>query len=119
MSGDGDLFNRAKALQCFGSEAILSQVLSEFLTQVEPMLQRLRAALQAGNREEVRKAVHWFRGGLSYLFSPAAERACMKLDEQTRQEPLPDVSATLAELESVMRRLQEHVDPSGGAAFGT
>lgn len=109
MSADNDLFNRSKALQCFGNETILSQVLSEFLTQVEPMLARLRTALSAGDREEVRKAVHWFRGGLSYLFSPAAERVCLKLDEETKQEPLPDVSSTLAELESVMHRLRAHV----------
>lgn len=73
------------------------------------MLARLRDAVGANDREEVRKAVHWFRGGLSYLFSPAAERACLDLDDLTQADPLPDLTVTLDALEFVMRRLQEHI----------
>jgi HPt (histidine-containing phosphotransfer) domain-containing protein len=109
MTQDADLFDREKALKCFGSDAILQEVLKQFLAEVDPMLTRLRQAVEANDREEVRKAVHWFRGGLSYLFSPAAERACLILDEQTQEDPLPDLKATLDALELVMRRLQEHV----------
>lgn len=109
MIQDADLFDREKALKCFGSEAILQEVLKQFLTEVDPMLQRLRKAVVVNDREEVRKAVHWFRGGLSYLFSPAAERACLELDELTHQDPLPELTPTLDALESVMRRLREHI----------
>lgn len=109
MIQDADLFDQEKALKCFGNEAILQEVLKQFLAEVDPMLARLRQAAGANDREEVRKAVHWFRGGLSYLFSPAAERACFELDELTQRDPLPDLSATLDTLESVMRRLQQHI----------
>jgi HPt (histidine-containing phosphotransfer) domain-containing protein len=109
MIQDADLFDREKAIRCFGNETILKEVLKQFLSEVDPMLSRLRQAVEAKNRDQVRKAVHWFRGGLSYLFSPAAERACMQLDEQTQSDPLPDLSSVLAQLESVMRRLQQHV----------
>lgn len=109
MIQDADLFDREKALKCFGNETILREVLKQFLTEVDPMLARLRQAVAAQDREEVRKAVHWFRGGLSYLFSPAAERACLRLDEMTQHDPLPDLVETLDYLETVMRRLQEHV----------
>ena len=109
MTQDADLFDREKALKCFGNETILQEVLKQFLAEVDPMLTRLRQAVVANDREEVRKAVHWFRGGLSYLFSPAAERACLELDKQTQSDPLPDMSETLGALESVMRRLQEQV----------
>lgn len=109
MTQDADLFDREKALKCFGNETILREVLKQFLAEVDPMLDRLRQAVIANDRDEVRKAVHWFRGGLSYLFSPAAERACLELDELTQADPLPDLTVTLEALESVMRRLQEHV----------
>ena len=109
MIQDADLFDQDKALKCFGNENILKEVLKQFLTEVDPMLARLREAAQANDRDEVRKAVHWFRGGLSYLFSPAAERVCLELDQQTQLDPLPDFGATMDELERVMRRLQQHV----------
>lgn len=109
MIQDADLFDREKAIKCFGNETILKEVLKQFLAEVDPMLARLREAVSAQNRDEVRKTVHWFRGGLSYLFSPAAERACLQLDEQTQLDPLPELSTVLDQLESVMRRLQDHV----------
>lgn len=109
MIQNSDLFDREKALKCFGNETILQEVLKQFLAEVDPMLARLRQAVAANDREEVRKAVHWFRGGLSYLFSPAAERACLELDNLTQGDPLPELTVTLDSLESVMRRLQEHV----------
>ncbi|MBS2034915.1 Hpt domain-containing protein [bacterium] len=109
MIQDADLFDREKALKCFGNEAILREVLKQFLNEVDPMLARLRQAVAANDREEVRKAVHWFRGGLSYLFSHAAERACLELDEQTQLDPLPPLLDVLDRLEAVMRQLQQHV----------
>ena len=109
MIQDADLFDREKALKCFGNEMILREVLKQFLTEVDPMMARLRQAAQANDRGEVRKAVHWFRGGLSYLFSPAAERVCLQLDQLTQLDLLPDLGATMDELEQVMRRLLGHV----------
>ena len=109
MIQDADLFDQDKALKCFGNENILKEVLKQFLAEVDPMLARLREAAKANDRDEVRKAVHWFRGGLSYLFSPAAERVCLELDQQTQLDPLPDFGAIMDELERVMRRLQQHV----------
>lgn len=109
MIQDADLFDRDKAIKCFGNETILKEVLKQFLAEVDPMLERLRQAVSANDRDEVRKAVHWFRGGLSYLFSPAAERACIDLDQQTQLDPLPPLAEVLDRLESVMRRLQQHV----------
>lgn len=109
MIQDADLFDREKALKCFGNEGILKEVLKQFLTEVDPMVARLRQAAEANDREEVRKAVHWFRGGLSYLFSPAAERVCLRLDQLTQLDPLPELGGTMDELEQVMRRLQGHV----------
>jgi len=109
MIQDADLFDKDKALKCFGNETILEEVLKQFLTEVDPMLARLRQAAEANDRDEVRKAVHWFRGGLSYLFSPAAERVCLQLDQETQLEPLPDFGGTMDELEQVMRRLKDHV----------
>ncbi len=109
MTEDHDLFDRPKALRCFGSEAILQQVLQEFLQQVDPMLGRLREALEKADHQEVRKTVHWFRGGLSYLFSPAAERVCLDLEKQTAHPSLREVGPVLSQLEGVMQRLQEHV----------
>ena len=109
MTQDADLFDRIKALKCFGNETILKEVLRQFLAEVDPMLARLRQAAEANDRDEVRKAVHWFRGGLSYLFSPAAERVCLQLDQQTQLDPMSHLGGIMDELEQVMRRLQEHV----------
>ena len=104
---DSQLFDRDKALACFGSPEVLKQVLQQFLEQAEPMLDKVRTAAVAGDREEIRKAVHWFRGGMSYLFSPAAEELCLELDQLTQQEEIPPLEGILSSLETVLQRLQD------------
>lgn len=108
---DTDLFDEKKALVCYGNQAILEQVLGEFLGQTDAMLARLRQAVDNGNREEIRKAVHWFRGGMSYLFSPATERICQDLDALSTPDPVRPMEATLDALEEVLNRLQDLFRP--------
>ncbi len=103
-----DLFDEAKALACYGNPAILEQVLGEFLGQTDSMLVQLRQAVEKGNRDEIRKAVHWFRGGMSYLFSPATERICQTLDAQSTPDPVMPMEDTLNALQDVLQRLRDH-----------
>ena len=49
MIQDADLFDRDKALKCFGNETILREVLKQFLTEVDPMA-------QPASRARVRRA---------------------------------------------------------------
>ena len=108
MSEQPDLFDRARALRTFGSQAVMLGVIAEFLQQVEPMLARLEGAIASENHQQVRQAVHFFRGGLTYLFSPAADRVCLLLDQQTASFPYDQtaVQDTFQQLESVIRRLE-------------
>lgn len=106
---DRDLFDRETALKCFGSEAILKEVLSQFLDQADPMYERLQAALESGDKAEVRKAVHWFKGGLCYLYSAEVEQICARLDHQSTQDPMLAMGATLLELQSGLNRLKARV----------
>lgn len=103
------VFDREKALRCYGSQAILEQVITQYLEEADGMMAKLRGALQAGDRTEVRRVVHWFRGGLSYLFAPATEKACLELDRLSQQEPMPPLMDTFSELERELHRLQDEL----------
>ena len=70
------------------------------------MLGRLEAAVAEGEVQEVRQVVHWLKGGLTYLFSPAAERVWQSLDEASRSHPLPDLGPHCQELRRVVERLE-------------
>jgi HPt (histidine-containing phosphotransfer) domain-containing protein len=109
MTPDKDLFDRDTALSCFGSEAILKEVLVQFLDQADPMYQRLKDSVNSCDKAEVRKAVHWFKGGLCYLYSAEVERICARLDHQSEQEPMLAMNDTLTELQNGLNRLKARV----------
>lgn len=109
MHREPDLFNHAKAVRCFGSEEHVNDLLTQFLPQIEARMEALRIAIRAGERAQVHKAIHWLRGGLSYLFSPAAERVCLKLVDDADSGSLSKVEATLDELQAVIGRLHQHL----------
>lgn len=75
------------------------------------MLARLEAAVAGGDVQEVRKVVHWLKGGLTYLFSPAAERVWQQLDEASRGRPLPDLDPHCQQLRRVLEQLEAHFRP--------
>ncbi len=101
-----DLFDRPRALACLGSEAVLQQVVQQFLQESQPMLSRLDSAVASGDAQNIRQVVHWLKGGLTYLFSPAAEQAWQQLDQASRQQPLPDLAPHCARLRQVVSQLQ-------------
>lgn len=107
---DPDLFDRPRALACLGSEAVLQQVVQQFLQESQPMLARLEAAVESGDAQNVRQVVHWLKGGLTYLFSPAAERAWQQLDQASRQQPLPDLAPHCAHLRQVFTQLEGQLE---------
>ena len=109
MDHDLDIFDPAKALACFGSESILRGALGEFLKQSESMQAQLHLAATSRDRDLLRQAVHWFRGGLVYLHSPAAERVCQRLDEESKKDPLPELEPILSELDQVLEKLRQRV----------
>lgn len=99
------LFDRPRALQCFGSEAILRQVIGEFLAQSRGMAQRLREAVESQDLRQIRQAIHWYRGGMAYLYSPRAELACRCLEQSNPEH----MSECLEELEQVLEQLRHHL----------
>lgn len=106
---DRDLFDRETALSCFGSEAILKEVLGQFLDQADPMFERLKGSVESGDKVEVRKAVHWFKGGLCYLYSAEVERICARLDHESGLDPMLDMTQTLSDLQTGLNRLKARV----------
>lgn len=109
-----ELFNRAKAIRCFGSLKMVAQLLTLFLLQVDVRLAKLREALDDGDIGEVEDGMHWLRGGLSYMFSPAAERVCFRLDQEIAEGLSVEVRQTLCEVEAVISRLQRYVSVLAG-----
>jgi HPt (histidine-containing phosphotransfer) domain-containing protein len=104
-----DLFDRETALVCFGSESILKEVLGKFLSEADSMYDRLKLSADSGDKTEVRKAVHWFKGGLCYLYSAEVERICARLDQQSAQDPMPVMEQTLSDLSESLGRLKARV----------
>lgn len=103
------LFDQAKAVRCFGGHELMGDLLREFLPEVQARFDSLRQAVATGDRDQIEKALHWLAGGLSFLFSPAAEGVCLRLAELIQQHPLPCLNATLDELEMVIARLRAHL----------
>lgn len=104
-----ELFDRQRALACFGSEAVLQQVMQQFLGEAGPMIERLRGAVASGDQASIRQAIHWFKGGLVYLFSPAAEQAWTALDLRSREGCEDDLGTELEALVGVIERLKSLV----------
>jgi HPt (histidine-containing phosphotransfer) domain-containing protein len=109
MDADRKLFDREKALACFGSAAILHKVMQDFMAEAEGMLEQLRQAASAADHRQVRQALHWFRGGLVYLHSQEAENACLQLDEASAQEPMQDLLTPIEQLRDVLQRLRQRL----------
>jgi CheY-like chemotaxis protein len=76
---------------------IVDQLLDLFLTSTPPLLEELRAALDAGDDDELRRAAHKLKGSCQNIGATFMATLCRTLETGEG-----DPSATVAELESAL-----------------
>lgn len=106
------IYDMKAALQAFGDPSVVSEALQVYLTEADGMLKAMRVALTEGNQPEIRRIVHWLRGGLSYLHAPRVRRACLELDDRLT-EGRPGGWEAFEELEREMKELERYVQQQG------
>lgn len=87
---DPAVLDSLRSLTPPGEPDILAEVLSLFLSEVPPRLERLRNAWADGNIEEVHRAAHSLKGSAGNIGANALFAVCKELDEKSR---VGDVSA--------------------------
>lgn len=112
------IYDMKAALQAFGDVSVVREALEVYLTEADGMLKSMRVALTEGNQPEIRRIVHWLRGGLSYLHAPRVRKACLELDERV-SEDRPGAMEAFEVLELEMLELQKYVQQEGyGVSVG-
>jgi len=96
------------AIQEFGDEKVVWDVLGQFLINVESQIREMKEALTAGQTDIVRRQSHAIKGGASTLTAwPLAEQA-RELERSCATQPPPDLIPILDNLAREFDRLKEH-----------
>lgn len=110
---DEQIYQYQEALKVFGNDQVLREAMTTYLETAEPMLGSVKSSYRSGWAQDVRKGVHWLKGGLSYLHAPRVREACLHLHQLTLQDPLPPLDEAIDRLESEMlslsKTLQEYL----------
>ena len=107
---DMEIYEMPKALQAFGSEMVVREALNTYLKEINEMLARVEAALNAEDRQALAKAAHWLRGGLSFLHAPRLKLACMKFDSRVgAQDSIAAIRQELDNLRLESDRLSDYL----------
>jgi HPt (histidine-containing phosphotransfer) domain-containing protein len=113
------IYDMKAALQAFGDVSVVREALEVYLTEADGMLKSMRVALTEGNQPEIRRIVHWLRGGLSYLHAPRVRKACLELDERVSENQGVGAMEAFEALEQEMLELQKYVQQEGyGVSIG-
>ena len=75
---DEKIYQYQEALKVFGNDQVLREAMTTYLETAEPMLGSIKNSYRAGWTQDVRKGVHWLKGGLSYLHAPRVREACIR-----------------------------------------
>ena len=83
-----------------GEPDVLGEVLTIFLQEVPPRIDRLRTFLAAGNIQEVQRAAHSLKGSAGNIGAHRLHEVCRQIDEKGRSGDLSGLAVlvdTLAE----------------------
>lgn len=96
------VFDPDEALaQCFGSSAMLTEMIQSFFDDVRDLLGQLRAALEAGDLIQVGQLGHRMKGTIIYLGAAHAKDAARRVEEFAFE-----AGGTPDEAESAVRALE-------------
>jgi two-component system, sensor histidine kinase and response regulator len=89
-----------------GDVELLRKIASVFLDEYPRILERLRAALQQGNQQAMREAIHMLQGELSYFALDPALAELQKLRELVHRAELEAAAHSLQQLQDELDRLR-------------
>jgi len=81
-----------------GEPDVLNEVLTIFLQEVPPRLERLRTFLAAGNIVEVQRAAHSLKGSAGNIGARALHDICRQVDDKGRAGDLSGLAPLVAAL---------------------
>jgi PAS domain S-box-containing protein len=98
-----------------GDRELLTELLQLFRTDYPRTLERLRAALAAGDSQEVRFAAHALKGSVANFYAQSAVAAALRLERMGRNNKLENWQEALAALErelaDVVAGLERMLEP--------
>ena len=102
--------DRAALLAAFGGQAtLLADAAEVFLTDAPQMLSRLRAAVQAGDLNEIAMAAHALKGAAGLFSQGDAFTSARQLEVKASAGERDAIPAASAEVEQAMARLTEEL----------
>jgi PAS domain S-box-containing protein len=115
-AGAADVFDPAAMRERLGDDDALVRELAElFQGDCPRLLQRVAAAVRAGDPEAVRQAAHTLKGSASNFGAADATRLALCLEEMGRAGDLAGAEEVYAQLEAALHRLREALDQWLGA----
>jgi HPt (histidine-containing phosphotransfer) domain-containing protein len=99
---------------------IVAELIYIFTCEARPRIERIRAAVEAGNAEELGREAHGFKGSAASLGAKALASVARTLEEGGRAGSVEGADALLRDLEEEFERVQKELDgyllarPPGG-----
>jgi len=92
-----------------GDLELLRKITSVFLDEYPKTLEHLRAAMQQGDQQAMREAIHMLQGELAYFTLDAALAELQKLRELVHAGELEPAALSLQKLEAELERLRPNL----------
>jgi len=93
-----------------GNVSILRQLVEYYREDVPPLMERLRAALAAGNYAELRQAAHSIKGLVVNFDAESSTNAAFELEQLAGSRDLTKATQALTDLEEEITRLNTELD---------
>jgi HPt (histidine-containing phosphotransfer) domain-containing protein len=109
------VYDRDDAVRrCFGKEEMFRGMAGFLFEEEGPLLAQMRAALTAGQAEELAKAAHRLKGTVGYLAAATAMDAVSRVERLGHAGELADAAAAIEQLEREIQRLKQALEPYRG-----
>ncbi len=103
-------FDRAAAVgRLAGDEGLLRELVEVFLSELDPWMKAIRAAVAGRDAPTLKRAAHTLKGAVDSIGGTAAYSAAFELERMGREADLADVEQALVRLEAEIARLVPHL----------
>ncbi len=92
-----------------GEPDVLAEVLTIFLQEVPPRIERVRASLAAGNIVEVQRAAHSLKGSAGNIGARALYDICRQVDDKGRSGDLSGLTTLVDALTSEFDKVEVEI----------
>jgi CheY-like chemotaxis protein/HPt (histidine-containing phosphotransfer) domain-containing protein len=92
-----------------GDGQLLRELVEIFLAEAPQMAEKISAAINRRDAEELRKAAHAFKGAVANLSAPRAVAAALHLEDMGRNGDLAKAAAAFARLEKEVQAAEEEL----------